>query len=417
MNFWSGGRRDSSTDGSSYLQTTDDGVGFRGQERPRSQLEQMVQELSMDDGVFGDVEAYDTPGTSASSITKGLPETYPINTSSGVPASAARPIPERPRAHDSQLKLSVNEKDGVIDVDIALPDFGSPLQSPLFGAGSVGSQHGSSFGESSIMSMPFQEPEQPVNAAGWLSQFHPDFAIQAIKPYTSLERDIKRAMSAEPTPITSATTPSVETGPLERWVDVCSALVADTRSFSIKRLSLRRLVRLIPAPTYQPTALTPGVAGMPPGRSQYGNPYTSSPVAPMPTEIHLAEKFDEEAIMDFDAVLIEGIDRVLARSGDATRVSSNQSSRSSSRRGRRNTRADSDVTGVGGGTHVEVPQTDCKGVIFDALETVVKNVTAERSGEKEGESGEERSVRTVNQRTYTDSSLKEGVRRWLSEVE
>ncbi|KAJ4983015.1 hypothetical protein SVAN01_11472 [Stagonosporopsis vannaccii] len=418
MNFWSGGRRDSSTDGSSYLQTTDDGVGFRGQERPRSQLEQMVQELSMDDGVFGDGEAYDTPGISANPVTDRLPESYPINTSSGVPASAARPIPERPKTHESQLKLSINEKDGVIDVDIALPDFGSPLQSPLYGgAGSVGSQHGSSFGESSILSMPFQEPEQPVNAAGWLSQFHPDFAIQAIKPYATLERDIKRAMSAEPTPITSATTPSVETGPLERWVDVCSALVADTRSFSIKRLSLRRLVRLIPAPTYQPTALTPGVAGMPPGRSQYGNPYTSSPVAPMPTEIHLAEKFDEEAIMDFDAVLIEGIDRVLARSGDTTRVSSTQSSRSSSRRGRRNTRADSDVTGVGGGTHVEVPQTDCKGVIFDALETVVKNVTAERSGEKEGEGGEERSVRTVNQRTYTDSSLKEGVRRWLSEVE
>lgn len=420
MNFWSGSRRDSSTDGSSYLQTTDDGVGFRGQERPRSQLENMVQELSIDDSVFEDGEPYDTPGTSANSLTKIPSDAYPINTSSGVPASAARPIPERPKTFDSQLKLSVNEKDGVIDVDIALPDFGSPLQSPLFGgAGSVGSQHGSSFGESSILSMPFNEPEQPVNAAGWLSQFHPDFAIQAIKPYATLERDVKRAMSAEPTPITSATTPSVETGPLERWVDVCSALIADTRSFSIKRLSLRRLVRLIPAPTYQPTALTPGVAGMPPGRSQYGNPYTSSPVAPMPTEIHLAEKFDEEAIMDFDAVLIEGIDRVLARSGDVTRVQSAQSSRSSSRRGRRNTRADSDVNNVGE-TYVEVPQTDCKGVIFDALETVVKNVAAERSGngkEAAEEADEGKSVRTVNQRTYTDSSLKEGVRRWLSEVE
>ncbi|KAH6613958.1 hypothetical protein C7974DRAFT_404136 [Boeremia exigua] len=418
MNFWNGGRRDSSTDGSSYLQTTDDGVGFRGQERPRSQLEQMVQELSVDDSVFEDGEAFDTPGTSATSATQAISETYPINTSSGIPASAARPIPERPKTYDSQLKLSVNEKDGVIDVDIALPAFGSPLQSPIFGgAGSVGSQHGSSFGESSVLSLPFQEPEQPVNAAGWLSQFHPDFAIQAIKPYASLERDIKRAMSAEPTPITSATTPSVETGPLERWVDVCSALVADTRTFTIKRLSLRRLVRLIPAPTYLPTALTPGVAGMPPGRSQYGNPYTSSSVAPMPTEVHLAEKFDEEAIMDFDAVLIEGIDRILARSGDTTRANSTQSSRSSSRRGRRNTRAESDVTGMASETHVEVPQTDCKGVIFDALETVVRNVTAERSGEKDGQGGGEKSMRTVNQRTYTDSSLKEGVRRWLSEVE
>ncbi|KAF3003750.1 hypothetical protein E8E13_009603 [Curvularia kusanoi] len=419
MNFWSGGRRDSSTEGSStYLQTTDDGVGFRGQERPRSQLEQMVQELSMDDGVFEEGDAYDALATTANPAAQASSEAFPTASSSGVPASAARPIPERPKTYDSQLKLSVNEKDGVIDVDIALPDFGSPLQSPLFGgAGSVGSQHGSSFGESSILSMPYNEPEQPVNAAGWLSQFHPDFAIQAIKPYATLERDIKRAMSAEPTPISSATTPSIESGPLERWVDVCTALVADTRTFSIKRLSLRRLVRFIPATTYQPTALTPGVAGMPPGRSQYGNPYTSSPVAPSPTEIHLAEKFDEEAILDFDAVLIEGIDRILARSGDSTRDHSNQSSRASSRRGRRNTRADSDVVGVETGTLVEVPQTDCKGVIFDALETVVKNVTAERSGTKEGEGGEEKSVRTVGPRTYTDSSLKEGVRRWLSEVE
>lgn len=420
MNFWSGGRRDSSTDGSTYLQTTDDGVGFRGQERPRSQLEQMVQELTMEDGVFEEGDAYDAPTTNTDSATQAPSAAYPINSFSGVPASAARPIPERPRTYDSQLKLSVNEKDGVIDVDIALPDFGSPLQSPLFGgAGSVGSQHGSSFGESSILSMPFNEPEQPVNAAGWLSQFHPDFAIQAIKPYGTLERDIKRAMSAEPTPISSATTPSVESGPLERWVDVCSALVADTRTFSIKRLSLRRLVRFIPATTYQSSALTPGVSGMPPGRSQYGNPYTTSSVAPSPTEIHLAEKFDEEVIMDFDAVLIEGIDRILARSGETTRDHSNQSSRASSRRGRRNTRADSDVTGVvDAAAHIEVPQTDCKGVIFDALEAVVKNVTAERSGAKEGDGGgEERSDRTVNQRTYTDSSLKEGVRRWLSEVE
>ncbi|KAJ4316467.1 hypothetical protein N0V94_005458 [Neodidymelliopsis sp. IMI 364377] len=416
MNFWSGGRRDSSADGSSYLQTTDDGVGFRGQERPRSQLEHMVQELSMD-GVFEEGEPYDTPGTSANSTTNIPSDAYPISSSSGVPASAARPIPERTKTFDSQLKLSVNEKDGVIDVDISLPDFGSPLQSPIFGgAGSVGSQQGSSFGESSILSMPYCEPEQPVNAAGWLSQFHPDFAIQAIKPYKELERDIKRAMSAEPTPITAATTPSVETGPLERWVDVCSALVADTSTFSIKRLSLRRLVRLIPAPTYLPTVLTPGIAGMPPGRSQYGNPYSSSPVAPTPTEIHLAEKFDEEAISDFDATLIEGIDRVLARSGDVTRTNSAQSSRSSSRRGRRNTRADSDANTV---PHTEVAQTDCKGVIFDALETVVKNVTAERSGKEtaKADEDEKKSVRTVNMRTHTDSSLKEGVRRWLSEVE
>jgi hypothetical protein len=413
MNFWSG-RRSSSTDQSEYLQSTDDGIGYRGQERPASQLEQMVQELSMD-GIFGESDMQE-PGTADTRVTTETSvETYPISGSSGVPASAARPIPERPRTFDSQMKLSVNEKDGVIDVDIPLPDFESPLQSPLFGAyGSASSQHESSFGESSVLSLHYCEPEQPVNAAGWLSQFHPDFAIQAIKPYKDLERDIKRAMSAEPTPLSSATTPSLETGPVERWIDVCSALVADTSSFSIKRIRLRRLVKLIPTPTYQPSAMTPGISGMPPGRSQYGNPYTAGSTLPMMTEVHLAEKFDFELIMDFDATLIDGLDRVLAQSSEVTRANSAQSSRSSSRRGRHDIRAESNAT-----PHVELPQTDCKGVIFDALESVVRDVTAARNGKDE--SNRDGTVQGPDKlaypRTATDSSLKEGIRRWLVEVE
>jgi hypothetical protein len=413
MNFWSG-RRSSSTSQSDYLQTTDDGIGYRGQERPTSQLEQMVQELSMD-GIFGEGDQHERRGEDIPAAANSSPETYPINGTSGVPASAARPIPERPRTFDTQMKLSVNEKDGVIDVDIPLPDFDSPLQSPLFGAyGSVSSQLDSSFGESSILSLPYCEPEQPVNAAGWLSQFHPDFAVQAIKPYKDLDRDIERAMSAEPTPLCSVTTPSLESGPVDRWVDVCSALVADTSSFSIRRIRLRRLVRLIPTLPHQPSAMTPGISGLPPGRSQYGNPYTAGSTAPVMTEVHLSEKFDYESIMDFDATLIDGLDRALAQSGDVTRANSARSSRSSSRRGRHETHTESNAT-----PHVEVPQTDCKSVIFDALETVVKDVTAARNGKldpkKDGAS--QRSDGAICSKTATDSSLKEGIRRWLVEVE
>ncbi|PSN62236.1 hypothetical protein BS50DRAFT_503527 [Corynespora cassiicola Philippines] len=417
MSFWSGGRRGSSTDHSDLLQSTDDGLGvaspgFRP-DRPRSQLEHMVQELTMD-GVFGDNDADEANATIANTSAENSPGTYPMGGNSGVPASAARPIPERPKTFDSTLKLSVNEKDGVIDVDIPLPDFGSPLQSPLMG-GYASSQHGSSFGESSIFSIPSGEPDQPVNAAGWLKQFHPDFAVQAIKPYAELEQDIKRAMSAEPTPITLAATPTLEQGPLERWVEVCSALVADTRTFSIKRIRLRRLVKLIPTPTYQPSAMTPGVTGMGPGRSQYGNPYTSGLAASMMTEVHLDQQFIEEPIMDFDATLIDAVDRVLAQSGQGSRTQSASSSRSSSRRGRRDTRSGSDA-----GNHVEVPHNDCKGIIFDALESVVRNVTAERSAKEEtkAKTSEESSASSeVPAKTATDSSLKEGIRRWLAEVE
>jgi hypothetical protein len=373
----------------------------------------MVQELSMD-GVF-DCDANDPPFANPDSAPETTPVAYSDGGCPGVPASAARPIPDRQKTYEGHLKLSVNEKDGVIDVDIPLPDFDSPLQSPLLGGyGSASSQPGSSFGESSVLSMPHCESEQPVNVAGWLSQFQPDFAVQAIKPYRELERDIKRAMSAEPTPLTTATTPSLESGPLERWIDICSALIADTSNFTIKRISLRRLVKLIPTPTYQPPAVTPGVAGMAPGRSQYGNPYTASTVVPMMTEVHLAEKFVTETIVDFDATLIDGVDRVLAQSGEVTRVNSAQSSRSSSRRGRRDTRTDSDAPVP----HVEVPQVDCKSVIYEALEVVVKDVTAERSGKQASkEDDDKKSVKMAQAKTENDSSLKEGIRRWLAEVE
>ncbi|KAF2467641.1 uncharacterized protein BDR25DRAFT_61539 [Lindgomyces ingoldianus] len=423
MSFWSGGRRESTTDQSDILQTTDDGLGtgsmgYRPSEHPRSQLEQMVQELSMEQELFGDgADVYDPSIMSNIMTAESSPETHPIGGSSGVTPSAARPIPERPRQFDSALKLSVNEKDGVIDVDIPLPDFGSPLQSPLLGGyPSASSQHGSSFGESSVFSIPYCEPDQPVNAAGWLKQFHPDFAVQAIKPYADLDRDIKRAMSAEPTPISSTATSTFEQGPLERWVDVCSALVADTRSFSIKRIRLRRLVKMIPTPTFQQPALTPGLSGIP-GRSQYGNPYSAPGTisAPTMTELHLKEEFIEEPIMDFDATLTDAVDRVLAQSGQASRVESASSSRSSSRRGRRDTRSGSDV-----GHNTEVAQIDCKGIIFDALESVVKNVTAERNMKedlKQISHEDKKSSRDTLTRTATDSSLKEGIRRWLSEVE
>ncbi|KAF1993210.1 hypothetical protein P154DRAFT_583034 [Amniculicola lignicola CBS 123094] len=420
LSFWNGGRRDSTTEQSDFLQTTDDGLGTanngpRATERSRSTLEQMVHDLSMDQVSFGDGDHFRRPNVSASSTAGTSPEIFPVSGPSGVIPSAALPIPERPKQFASPLKLSVNEKDGVIDVDLALPDFGSPLQSPLLGGfGSVPSQHGSSFGESSVFSIPFSEPDQPVNAAGWLKQFHPDFELQAIKPYAELERDIKRAMGAEPTPVTpAATMPTPETGPFERWVDVCSVLLADAGTFSIKRIRLRRLIRLVPTATYQQSTLTPGFPGVP--RSQYGNPTASAVATPAATEVRLEERFIEESVMDFDPTLIEAVDRVLAQSGQGSRVTSASSSRSSSRRGRLDVRVGSDLN-----HHVEVAQTDCRGIIFDALESVVKDVTAEHRPKdlpKNNANGSQLSSHEILARAATDSSLKEGIRRWLTEAD
>ncbi|KAF2492072.1 hypothetical protein BU16DRAFT_419428, partial [Lophium mytilinum] len=415
ISFWGGPRRSSSTDQSDILQSTDDGLGITGVGykkstplSPRKQmnaLEQMVHELQSGVRLDGDeIEIFDS---SVGNTADSSPEQRPIG-SSGVQPSAARDIPERPRAYDSPLKLSVNEKDGIIDVDIPLPEFGSPLQSPILaGYNSNSSLEGSSFGQSSFFSVAHRETEQPVNVAGWLSQFHPDFALQSVKPYANLKEDLKRAMSAEPTPTSSAATPTIEQGPVKRWVEVCSALVADTSTFTVKRIRLRREVQILPTPAQAPA--TPGFNSS--QRSQYGNPYSqSTALPPSPMERRIQEEFIEEPVSDFDGVFVDAVERVLAQSGQPSRNDSASSSRSSSRRGRRDRRSGSDAA-----PGLEIPRGECRQLVFSALEQVVKSVTAERAAPGLG-FPREWTTRSGGKMS-AESTLKDGIRRWLSEVE
>ncbi|EKG13409.1 hypothetical protein MPH_09435 [Macrophomina phaseolina MS6] len=513
MSFWSSGaRRESSTDHSDILQSTDDGIGIGGYRRPHnhsaSKLEQMVQELNVDDFDQEDSEDYEAAAN-----------TEQNSASPGGPHSAARAIPARSKHLDSPLKLSVNENDGVIDVDIALPGFGSPIQSPLLPAlgNSVGSLEGSTFGPSFCsLAMSF-ESQPPVNVAGWLARYHPDFALQGVQPYADLEKDVRRSMSAEPTPIAAVTTPALENGPMEKWVHICTALVADARTFTIKRLHLKRKVRLIPIPS-QPaitpgqglTAQTPGPHSLP--KSQYGNPYTSGsnlmPAVPM-TELHLDEKFEEETVMDLDETLADALEKGIASSGVSTpaltastssvnpavstptqrastiqdksntpqnksrlqeqdedvspkkqmptapsvntsttasaaasTTASTSSSRSSSRRGRGNgprtsnnnhqesSDAASTITSLEG---IPRGNQECKSLVLGALEQVVRSVAAERTsnfmparaGKSDGTSGSTSSKigkhrgrkSVVADSLHKESTLREGVRRWLAQVE
>lgn len=134
--------------------------------------------------------------------------------------------------------------------------------------------------------------------------------------------------------------------------------------------------------------------------------------------------------MDFDPTLIDAVERLLSQSGQPSRVHSTSSSRSSSRRGRRDTRSGSDA----GHVQPEVAPTDCKTVLFDALESVVKDVAAERNVKdaakeetgKDNDNNDDNGGKKTRQETTapsaskagaTDSSLKEGIRRWLTEVE
>lgn len=512
MSFWSSGaRRESSTDHSDILQSTDDGVGIGSYRRPHnhsaSKLEQMVQELQVDDYDQEDSEDYEAAANNEQN-----------SASPGAPHSAARAIPVRSKHLDSPLKLSVNENDGVIDVDIALPGFGSPIQSPLLPAlgNSVGSLEGSTFGPSFCSSAVSLESQPPVNVAGWLARYHPDFAVQGVQPYADLEKDVRNSMSAEPTPIAAVTTPTLENGPMEKWVHICTALIADARTFTIKRLHLKRKVRLIPIPS-QPaitpgqglTAQTPGPHSLP--KSQYGNPYTNGssllPAVPM-TELHLDEKFEEETVMDLDETLADALEKGIASSGvstpaltastssinpaistptqrtstiqdkshtpqtksrlheqdedvspkkqvpatssvntstTASATASASSSRSSSRRGRGNNAprpsnnnnnnhessdAASTITSLEG---MPRGNQECKSLVLGALEQVVRSVAAERTGnfmparagKGEGASGapskqgnkQRGRQSTVAESLHKESTLREGVRRWLAQVE
>ncbi|KAI9760702.1 MAG: hypothetical protein M1840_002350 [Geoglossum simile] len=451
--FWSN-RGYSSTEASVVTTAADEGLGISGVHRTKhsspttsstNKLEEMVTKSH--GSVEGELYNHDLDEDTA---TRTRVPSLDQNTDSrqivGTPPSQAIPAPGR--ILESPLKLSVDENDGVIDVDIQFPGFlnaslGSPMSSPsTAGFMSVASLDGgaSSFGQTSACPFSSLEQESPVNVAGWLKRYHADFALQAISPYFGIEEDIKLSMKAEPTPSLATLTPSVEGGPIDKWVDVSTVLIADTRNFSITRLRLKRRVKLAAArPPASPPLVSEPVF---PARSQYGNPYSQS----QPTigiEIldgHLEEKLIEESIMDMDGTLVDAIEKIIAQSHcgggyhqpqhtsttpDSMAPDSNTSSRSSSsRRGRRITRADSGMAGLAGTSTptLEIPRGECKNMVLGALEQVVRSVACDNGANREEQQQQEQAMRVgfgrmFRKKVEVESTLREGVRKWLRDVE
>ena len=452
-NLWSttSNRRGSTTSTSELPSSAEDGLGISAmpnhghhyrQFSGSNKLQQMVREVSTADGELyaEDLEEHQ-PTDNDTALPSPVHQPDHGKSSATTPAQA---IPERSPVKSS-MKLSVNERDGVIDVDVGLSSFGSPMQSPLLaGFASTSSLEASSYGQTSFYSCAPVDTDQPVNVAGWLKHFHEDFALQAVRQYDDLETEIKSAMSSEPTPMTAAVLPALENSSKDRWVDVCSTLIADAQSFSIKRLRLRRRVRLIPVPS--PSVITPGTVST---SSRYHHNYSTSaqsllpggPAIPM-TEHHLEEQFSEESVMDLDGTLVDAVERVLAHSSTrASSVASVGSSRSNSKRGKAKSKdvrhhdakragvesqapstEDSMITPTqptvsdGNTKHsnatataavnesLEVPRQECRRMVLGALEQVAKSVQAE---------GKHRGAPSA----AIDSTLREGVRKWLTEVE
>jgi hypothetical protein len=378
-----------------------------------------------------------------------------------MPKAQRTPAPSG--AFESPVKTSINADDGVIDVDVPLPDFITSFESAVSSPSSSGYLSASGFGtglDAFEQSFRFAaDGDAPLNVAGWLQQYHRDFVLQALPVKHGILEDIKESMRAEPNPpIAPETTSSSENLPTEKWIDITSAIVADTTTFTITRIRYRRLVKLKQhsGGAAERANLTPAAAST--SAAAPTTPSTPSPIQPPTVEAQLKEEFIEEPVVAFDDVLVEAVERVIAAAGtDSTvsKVSSTSSSRSTSKRRERERRDSLSAppaqesssgrpstevrvpgpgqghdqslgAGVGHGHGQgqglmpigaqEVPRVQCKTVLLTALEEIIQDVITEREEmEVDGGRGPLASLSHGHGDRDRDreSLLREAVRGWI----
>ncbi|KAI9894884.1 MAG: hypothetical protein M1814_000104 [Vezdaea aestivalis] len=355
--FWSA-RRDSSTDNSDVVIVGADENGTAYKKSQYSGHKAENDRLA----VLGR-ESFDVGGLSSSQPT---PEDSGFSNERPENPMPSQDIPGRPKSDETPLKLSVDEKDGIIDVDIGLPffstSFGSPMSSPSTRGFLTLDGNRPSISQTSTCPFSQSETDAETHVAGWLKRFHADFTVQAVAPYDDLQDEIRAAMLLEP----SNHADYIQDG---EWHDASSTLLANAQTFTVKRIVLRR-------------------------RKLAGQP--------------VEEKFAVEPLFNMDDTLADAMEHVLALSGAATPMRTGRtastggtaaSSRSSSRRrwGLSETEA-----GRGG----EVPRGECKKIIVGALDEVARSVVAEVEEEEEAGVGRERE-------RDRESTLREGVRKWV----
>ncbi|KAK0666681.1 folliculin-interacting protein N-terminus-domain-containing protein [Cercophora samala] len=352
-------------------------------------------------------------------------DTLGLSDQSNPPPKLQR-TPDPSGAFESPVKTSINIHDGVIDVDIPLPDFLTSFESAVSSPSSSGYLSAAGFGsglDTFEQSCRFSaDGDVPLNVAGWLQQYHPDFVLQAVPAQNDLIKQIKASMQAEPTPQVLPDAFSAD-GDAERWVDISSAIVADTTTFTITRIHYRRLVKpgytdrsfSARTPSPQATPLTPGRA---------------------PADAPVQEEFIEELIVSLDETLVEAIEKVMAAGGAdmMSKASSSCSSRSTSKRRERSnstsTQGDARSAhtthphGLGGGMAPEVPRSRCKTVLLGALEELILDVIDDRKQEQLQQQQQEDGPPTAGARASMgvadkdkESILREAVRNWLDVLE
>ncbi|KAI2234617.1 hypothetical protein LOZ13_005175 [Ophidiomyces ophidiicola] len=341
----------------------------------------------------------------------------------------------------SPVKLFVEANDGVVDVELPLPGFlslsssnDSAIHSPRKFRDSITSLD---IGPPPVNDSPFpngQKDHEKLNSnvAGWLKRYHEDFVLQAVRPYPSLEADIRRSMSAEPTPnhIMATLAPIDASGSSEQWVEVCSTLIADTTSSTVKRLRLRRKIASV-----RPHMGLSSAAMLPLGERK-ASLSTFNLTSSTAVEFRFVEEeFIEEPVMDLDGTLVDAVERVLARSGPPSVNHSRNASPSRGRRGRPGPSqlgdrqpVDSMTTMASSGTadhpSFEVPRNEYRRMVLGALEEVVRSVAAERRREDSMAKIDGSDIKSPGGRPsrkgigiVADNTLREGIRKWLMEIE
>ncbi|KAK3487689.1 folliculin-interacting protein N-terminus-domain-containing protein [Neurospora hispaniola] len=340
------------------------------------------------------------------------------------PGQKPQRIPDPSGAFESPVKTSIND-DGVIDVDIPFPDYLASFETAVSSPSSSGYLSNAGFGtafdtfeQSSRVSV---DADGPLNAAGWLQSYHPDFVLQAMPAQEGLKEQIKASMEAEP-PTTWV--PNSSESATEKWVDVSTAIIADSTTFTITRIRYRRLVRAsFGSGPNTPATMTPVAA----------SPAPTLP-SPSPFDPYIKDEFIEETLLSSDDTLVEAVEKVIATAGDISKGSSNCSSRSTSKLRERSDSTSSQQHPED--TYhrprelvvpQEVPRSQCKTVILSALEEIIREVIEDldpslgqrTAGDKEASSGigRRREKENMEAQRIPGSILREAVRNWRESVD
>lgn len=302
-------------------------------------------------------------------------------------------------------RLHVDAKDGVIDVDLDLPGFlsAASLSAPVCQAavgiesssGSIEDRRGSTqhrHAETSLFSRP--SDMEHINVGGYLRRHHEDFVLHAVRPYGDLVEDVKNVMRTESTPDDALRRLEQEASP-STWIPVCRTLMADTRTFSIRRFTLRRQYDVKRS------------------NSKDGNIGLDSSMI-----ILSHEEIAEEKVMDFDATLADAIEKMLhvghlqvSGSASTTRTHSRTVSVSSASNHR-----GVDQTPDAAAATANFPGIRRGDLVVGALEAVAQSVN-EALIEQHTNQDQPLNLKPKMGASQQENALREGVKRWMIDVE